>query len=335
MPSSSVGGSIGGGGFSSGGGGGSSYGGGSGGSGKNHYVPRFSTSKPFRGARKYYFFDKRGVKRTFFYSHKPKIKSITSFVWVITTLLVFGIGMLSLTLYMSIPHKQNSKYCNFYPEYVEDKSGLFTQSEKEYLTNSLEKFYQETGIQPFVYAVEYSDVPVIYKPITMETLNKYALSIYKQYFDDEGHCLILYTINNTAEIEEDKPREQMWIEMTGYDAQKTFKFEDLTKFKNLLDGKLEKDVDSPLKSIGDSFTQCIDVIVNLETMDIVIIVIASIFIPILLAVPLIFIIKSMRQRIMINAYCDYRDKNGWRDFTEQIKETEKSTLSKSKKKSKH
>lgn len=259
---------------------------------------------------------------------------ITSFVCVITAIIVFGLGMLALTFYMSIPHKLNSKYCKFYPEYVQDKSNLFTQNEKDYLTNTLENFYKETGIQPFVYAVENSDIPIVYKPITMEKLEEYSYSLYKDYFEDEGHCLILYTINNTEETEEDKPREQMWINMTGYNAQKVFKGEDFTNFKSTLMEKLERDSQSPLKSIGDSFTESIDLIVKFETMDIVLMVIASVFIPIILGVPLGFIIKSLRQRIMINSYCDYRDKNGRRDFIERINRTEEATLTKEKKQNK-
>lgn len=329
------GGSIGGsGGFSSGDGGGSSYGNGSGGSGKNHYLPKFSANKPFKGAKKYYYYNKRGKKRSFFYSDKPKRKRITPFVYVITAIIVFGLGMLALTFYMSIPHKLNSKYCKFYPEYVQDKSNLFTQEEKDYLITSLEKFYQETGIQPFVYAVAYSDVPSVYSPLTMEKLEEYAYSLYKSYFEDEGHCLILYTINNNDEIVDDKPREQMWINMTGFDAQKVFKGEDFTEFKSTLTEKLERNTISQLKSIGDSFTESIDRLVNFEILDIVLMVIASVFIPIILSVPLGFIIKSMRQRIMINSYCDYRDKNGHRDYIERINRTEEATLPKVKKQNK-
>lgn len=302
MPSSRGGGSF-------GGGGGHSFGGGSFGSGKNnHNAPKHS-SKPFVGARRYYYFDLYGARRYFYYSAVPQKQSIGGLiVSMVVAILIFSIFLFAL-VYAIVPHKLKPSKCEFYPSYVHDESGLFNESDKNYLTESLEKFYKETGVQPYVYVLSYDDVPEIFKPVNKNNLHDYAYELYLDTFNDEGHCLILYALN----VEYDTG---IWIEMTGDDAQTVFKDDDFKVFQKDLTAKLKVENCNRAIAIADTFTENIDTVMKLETHEIIIFgILVSVFILVMIVI-ILSTVRSVKVAKQVNDYCTYRENNGGVDFVE-------------------
>ncbi len=72
--------------------------------------------------------------------------------------------------------------------YYTDETGSFIQSSSE-LTSGLKSFYQETGVQPYVYITDNIDGD--YAP-DEDTLDAFAESLYEELFTDEGHLLFVY-----------------------------------------------------------------------------------------------------------------------------------------------
>lgn len=302
MPSSRGGGSF-------GGGGGHSFGGGSFGGGKNnHNAPKHS-SKPFVGARMYYYFDLHGARHFFYYSGIPQKRSISGLiVSTVVALLIFSIFLFA-SIYIIVPRKLKPSKCEFYPSYVHDESGLFSGSDINYLNESLEKFYKETGIQPFVYVVSYDDVPDVFKPVNKNNLHDYAYDIYLDTFNDEGHCLILYALN----VEDDSG---IWIEMTGDDAQTVFNDDDFKVFQKDLTAKLKVEDCNRAIAIADTFTENIDTVMKLGTHEKIILwFIVNGFILIFVVV-ILATVRSVKVAKQVNDYCTYRENNGGVDFVE-------------------
>lgn len=307
MPSSRGGGSFGGGGGSFGGG---SRGGGSSGGGRG---PRFSSKRAFPGARRYYYYDRFGARHFFFYAGVPVRRSLGSIIFSTIFGLTIVVLLLSIFLYLFIPHKLKASKCTDYGSYVLDESNLFTDADKEYLSTALQKFYKDTGVQPFVYAVSYENIPVNYTPVTSRNLENYAYEIYVNMFQDEGHCLILYA-RDTSSVS----HSGLWIEMTGDDAQNVFDDDAFKEFQNDLNRKLNTYGVNPATAIADAFTENIDTVIKLGTSQKMTLTLMVVFFLIIIGALVSGLVQSIKQAKQINEYCDYRDKNGGADFTESF-----------------
>lgn len=75
-------------------------------------------------------------------------------------------------------------------DWYEDQVG-WVSSEKV-LIGGLEDFYKETGAQPFVLLVKYSEDFWNGSNLNVEEADKYLNSIYDQKFEDEGHFIFAY-----------------------------------------------------------------------------------------------------------------------------------------------
>lgn len=294
MPGSRGGGSF-------GGGGGHSFGGGSSIGGNGSKTNRYS-KKPFVGAIHYYYFDRRGIRRTFYYQGVPVREKIGLTVVSLVLLILMTIFCLSFFLYFLVPHKLKASKCEFYPDYVYDASGLFSESDEEYLTVGLEKFYNETGVQPYVYVISYDDVPDAYKFLTPKVFEDYAYNLYVSTFNDEGHCLILCIIN----LEDDSGK---WIEMTGYDAQDVFRDSDFKKFQIDLNAKLRVENCNRAVAIADAFTENIDTVMKLSKQETVVFWVFSLGLIFVIFGGIFMVIMAVKRMKEVNEYCTYREKN--------------------------
>lgn len=303
MPSSRGGGSF-------GGGGGHSFGGGSSGKHGNGRGGQRFRFKPFAGARRYFYFDAMGARHFFYYSGVPVRRSIGTIIASSLFFIIFGILMFSFSIYTIIPRKLSASKCEFYSEYVYDASNLFSESEEEYLKNSLEKFYKETGIQPYVYAVSYDNIPEKYKPVSERKLTDYSYNLYIDTFNDEGHTLILYAFDTHS-----SDSSGIWVEMVGYDAQDVFTDSRFEIFKEDLNKKLIEN-DGKAIAIADAFEENIDTVMKLTKSDKMLLACLAIFFALFIIVPTFGFVQSIKQAKEINEYCAYRDSQGGKDFFE-------------------
>jgi len=72
--------------------------------------------------------------------------------------------------------------------YYSDETGSFIESSST-LTSGLKSFYQQTGVQPYVYITD--NINGDYAP-GEDTLDAFAESLYNELFTDEGHLLFVY-----------------------------------------------------------------------------------------------------------------------------------------------
>lgn len=72
--------------------------------------------------------------------------------------------------------------------YYTDETGSFINSSTE-LTSGLKSFYQQTGVQPYVYITDNIDGD--YAP-SEDDLDTFAENLYETLFTDEGHLLFVY-----------------------------------------------------------------------------------------------------------------------------------------------
>ncbi len=75
-------------------------------------------------------------------------------------------------------------------DWYEDQIG-WVSSEKV-LIEGLEDFYKETGVQPFVLLVKYSEDFWNGTNLNVEEADKYLNNVYDQKFEDEGHFIFAY-----------------------------------------------------------------------------------------------------------------------------------------------
>ncbi|UUX33616.1 TPM domain-containing protein [Fundicoccus culcitae] len=74
-------------------------------------------------------------------------------------------------------------------DYYTDEAGWI--SNETQMTNGLRHFYQETGVQPYVYITE--NIPGLSSSnVTINALETYANELYDELFTDEAHLLLLF-----------------------------------------------------------------------------------------------------------------------------------------------
>lgn len=276
---------------------------------KRIYAEGTFSKKSFVGSRKYYYFDKFGEKRFFFYKGVPVKKDkwaiIVSGIFFVLLYILF----ISLLIYTFLPSKLESEKCNFYEDYVFD-NGVFEANEKDYLTTALDKFYKETGIQPFVYSVYFHDLPIEYKPIDDNTLDKFAKKIYSETFDDEGHFLLLIVESEYLE----NPT-KAWTGYIGKDAENIFDKEKFETFESDLNVRITDE--STAKAVGDTVISSIDIIMRKSKSEKALLTVAILFFATLIILTIFGSLKSLRIAKQINEYCDYRSSQGGKDFIER------------------
>lgn len=300
-----------GGGFSGGhGGGGFSSGGGShgGSGGRGSRGPRFST-RPFLGARRYSYINRRGRTCFFFYGGVPCRRSPASVIISSLIFILFGLTIAIIMFSAIIPQKLSEKKCNPIDSYLEDRVNVLSDSERGELEETLKAIYQKTGVQPYLYIFGYNDFPSSYGNINRITLESYAYDKYVNMFiDDEGHWLIVLAVNESADARYDN--KFAWIEMAGDDTGRAITESLFEEFKSDMQTYLRTDQLTTGEGLNRAYSNLLDDALKLKGGELWMVIFLSIFFVLFIGIPLIGMIRSVISIVKVNAYCDYRDRTG-------------------------
>lgn len=300
-----------GGGHSSGGGGGGFHTGGSRGNGPGGYRgPMYSRTKPFPGSRRFYYINSFGLRRHFYYKGTPIKRSLIATIIPSVIFTIISLALCVCMIYVIIPHKLDASKCMYSGEYIKDPNDLFTLEEESAIKTSMEAFYQETGVEPYLYAFDAIDLPSEYgNEITETALEKYANDIYTNTFYDEGHFMILY-----AETRDSSGNMTAWdwIDCTGFDAIDIVDNDAFDDFIYSMQKYLRSESSQGI-AISKAFDDATESIMQPDYPSLVFIVIFFIF---FLTIPIVGVVRSAKEIKEVNAYCEYRDSHGGEDFIE-------------------
>lgn len=298
-----------GGGHSSGSGGGGFRSGGSHGSGSGR-GPMYSRTRPFPGSRRFYYINSLGCRQHFYYRGTPIKRSIVATIIPSVIFTILALALCVCMFYVVIPHKLSESKCMYSGEYINDPNDLFTVEEESVLKESMEAFYKETGVEPYLYAFDAIDLPSEYgKVITEKALESYAYDIYTQTFYDEGHFLILYAETRDAS---GNMTAWDWIDCTGYDAIDIVDDDAFDDFIYSMQNYLRKESAQGV-AISKAFDDATESIMKPDYPSLFFIVIFFLF---FLIIPIVGVVKSVKEIKEVNAYCEYRDSHGGEDFIE-------------------
>ncbi|MDO5155464.1 MAG: TPM domain-containing protein [Eubacteriales bacterium] len=167
--------------------GGGSHGGGSHSGGSGGGVAR--STKYFSGSYYHSYVDRRGKSHVYYSSQKHVPKPDKSqMIMTIISLTVFLLVVLFITVtgYIDTTHKLNDTTPDVVRIY--DEEDFFTDSEEQVLSDTLEEYYQQTGVNAVVCAVSNSQWKIHYA-----SLEKYAMEKYYELFSDEKHYLVVFS----------------------------------------------------------------------------------------------------------------------------------------------
>ncbi len=162
------------------------------GGGSGSYSGRRTSSQPFRGAKRYLYYNNN--KPYLIYANydirKTDYSPLISFIIIYTILFlpilagIFWLMISSVHIPKKLDYFENK---GKKPEIViEDNLGIF--EDEKALKKSMKAFYEETGIMPAVITVSNETWNEDYP-----NLEKYAYNTYVERFHDEAHWLIIYS----------------------------------------------------------------------------------------------------------------------------------------------
>ena len=247
MPHSSGGGSHSGGSHS--GGSHSSYSSHSSGGGSSRSSRRTS-SQPFPGAKRYVYY--RDHKPYLIYSNydirKPDRSNLATIIVIGGMFGSFSLlGLILAFTAFSFPKRiEYSEYKKKDPEIIiEDNLGIFEDEDR--LEDSMEEFYDVTGIVPAVITVSNSDWNEDYK-----SLEAYAYDVYVNRVPDEVHWLIVYS----EDIKDNGFNDWYWEGMQGDRTDPVLTESRANKFNESLQTRLlQRDKYSVDEAIAATFDQ--------------------------------------------------------------------------------
>lgn len=311
MPSSHGGGHSGGGGF---GGGGSFRS-----SGRGNNQPKYSKNKPIKGARRYYYVNAMGLTRYFYYAGVPKRRTIASVLIPPIIFILVGIAMATAIFLTIIPAKLKPSKCTFSGAYVMDQDNLFDEQEESLMKKSFKAFYDKTGVEPYLYAFESSNLPSEYGSETnQKAMESYAYDLYVHTFSDEGHFMILYAEKHNS----DGSTDWIWVDMAGDDTQNLIDDSAFVDFQKSMQRYLNTDSMTKGEAIAKSFDESTKTIMKPPALQILFV---SIFFLFYLGLPIYACVSNVKEVMETNQYCDYREKHGGQDFYENASGSDNSS----------
>ena len=148
------------------------------------------SSKPFLGAQKYMYYNRRGEQR-YVYSQGMPVKETTSSLLksllVLIPFFVIGFFMTYISLSSMQPAKPLTPVYAPTDVHIEDTIGVIDNMSS--LENTLQDFEDLTGISPYILTVYDSEWYPEY-----DDFWKYALDVYNDKFTDEQHFLVAYSV---------------------------------------------------------------------------------------------------------------------------------------------
>ena len=148
------------------------------------------SSKPFLGAQKYMYYNRRGEQR-YVYSQGMPVKETTSSLLksllVLIPFFVIGFFMTYISLSSMQPAKPLTPVYAPTDVHIEDTIGVIDNMSS--LENTLQDFEDLTGISPYILTVYDSEWYPEY-----DDFWEYALDVYNDKFRDEQHFLVAYSV---------------------------------------------------------------------------------------------------------------------------------------------
>lgn len=310
MPHSHGGGSSGG--FGGGGGGGGFRSGGS----RRSSGPRYSKNRYFPGARRYYYINPLGARCYFYYGGVPKRQTVASVVVPLVVALFILVIVTVALLVNTVPFKLGASRCTYNGTFIEDPDNFFSDTDEQTLKTSLNAFYKKTGIEPYVYVFDTKRMPELETAGSYSGANlleRFAYDKYLDLFDDEGHYLIVMALETD---DEGKIAEWMWIDMAGDNTDRIIDNDAFDDFQRSMQYYLGADQTSKAVAVSKAFDESTKTIMKLSPNDTLSLGFALVFIFVFFCVLVSACVKGVKQVKEINAYCDYRDRNGGVDFVE-------------------
>ncbi|MDO4616202.1 MAG: TPM domain-containing protein [Lachnospiraceae bacterium] len=141
--------------------------------------------------------------------------------------------------------------CTEYPSYYTDELGWFGNGSE--ITSGMKQFYQETGVQPYLYLTDTVDGTT--SP-TEQQMEDYAEEIYDRLFSDNGHLVLLFRQedNNYGSYD-------MWI-TTGSSARHVIDTEACSILFDYVEHYYYDDSYSEEGVFGEAFASAADRIMN-------------------------------------------------------------------------
>ena len=199
-----------------------------------YHGPRMSR-RPFPHARRFRYYDTRGMAHYIYSDSTPKPQSLASLITSIIFLIPFlaaGILILSLIFQEFSPPKPVTQNYIDNGIYIEDRASVFQNTAQ--LDASLRNFKEKTGIAPYVITVYDSDWEENYN-----SLESYAYSLYVNRFSDEKHFLVVYSEPENADSLEFV--DWSWEGMQGDDTDNIITTANFSKFQSDLQRYLTMD----------------------------------------------------------------------------------------------
>lgn len=308
MPHSHGGGSSGG--FGGGGGGGSFR------SGSSASGPRYSKNRPFPGAHRYYYINPLGARCYFYYAGVPQRKTMASVLVPLIIALLVVVIISTVLLATIFPRKLGASRCKYNGTLVDDPDDFFSETDEQTLKASLTAFYKKTGIEPYVYAFDTKRMPeleTVGKYLSADLLEAYAYDKYLDLFDDEGHYLVVIAFETDSN---GTIAEWMWIDMAGDNTDRIIDDYDFIKFQKNMNRNFDSKEMSKAVAVSKAFDESTKTVMKINSVDMFSIGISLVVIVFLFIMIIYSLVKSVQQVKEFNAYCDYRDKNGGKDFIE-------------------
>ncbi len=181
--------------------------------------------------------------------------------------------------------KLDASECTEYDSYYTDELGWFGDGSE--LEAGMEKFYEETGVQPYLYLTD--TVDGTHSPSDSQ-MQEYAESIYEDLFSDGGHLVLLFRQDDNA-----YDSYQMWI-TTGSSAKYVI---DTEACNILLDYVEQYYHDSSVSEegvFGKAFSSAADRIMNVSSGSSAGTVIGIVVVIVIAAAVIIFLVRRNAQK---------------------------------------
>jgi len=296
-----------------------SHGGGGGGSHSSHSGTHsngssqsFSQKGPFPGSRRYYYYDAYGNRSIFYSNMIPKRTKISSFIGGTIFSFLFSFGIIVGIFFLGVFPSKMTNPC-YVTNYIYDNAQVIDNTDT--LESQMKEFYDKTGVQPVVYTASLDEYTNEYGYYSDYSLEMYGIDVYNNLFNDEGHWLLVYAQNIDR-------TEWYWVEIYGDDTSNVITDALYEKFANTLQPGLENDSISITDTFIHTYKVATEKALTWDEDRLGSAIGLGVFVLVLCCIVFGGAAATYKQIKVINSYCDYKDKNGGKDFFEEVDPSE-------------
>lgn len=260
--------------------------------------PSFST-RPFAGAKAYFYISRTGRHHEFYSTAPPKRQSKTKAVVLSVISAIILVAVAAFIFTACLPSKLSTLFCTPTGIYLDDNAGLI--KDKESFNTAMKEFYGKTGIEPYLYTMHEDGFPsTIYGELDAYALTDFAYDEYYNICSDEGHYLITIVKCNDGEY--------LWCEMAGDNSINLIDDDAFANMQvNMLMLTHDSDVGKVVSECMTALSNDVFVITSSDKFALAMICVAAAAFLAFIAVNLISALKRIE---MMNEYCDYQKSGG-------------------------